>query len=167
MFADAFFSPRTKRVVYRQDAIFLPSLFPMRLARIASGESADRDVLLTFRSPASLRDGCSRWARESKTDSRNRTRVAPEPARMREGVIEHRRVGGEGFSSESYGDSRAAKGLGEAKREYKGLRGNVVWGRERWYGEEQTHQEAQVMISRTIRLPITGAGLLCYSCVRC
>ncbi len=61
---------------------------------------------------------------------RNRTWVAPESARMREGVIEHRRAGGEGYSSsESYGDSRATKGLGKAKREYVGLRGNVVWGR--------------------------------------
>ncbi len=45
--------------------------------------------------------------------------MAPESARMGEGVIAHRRDGGEGSSpSESYGDSRAANGLGEAKREY-------------------------------------------------
>ena len=31
LFTYAFFSPRTKRVLYRQDAIFLPSLFPMRM----------------------------------------------------------------------------------------------------------------------------------------
>jgi hypothetical protein len=49
---------------------------------------------------------------------------------MGEGVIVQRRAGGEGSSlSESYGDSRAAKGLGDAKREYEGLRGKVVWGR--------------------------------------
>jgi hypothetical protein len=73
---------------------------------------------------------CMRWAREGKTDSRNKTWVAPESARMGEGVIAHRRAGGEGFSpSESYSDSRAAKGLGEAKREYVGLMGKVVWGR--------------------------------------
>lgn len=57
MFTYAFFSPRTKRVLYRQDAIFLPSLFPMRLARQASGLETDGDALTTFRSPASLRDG--------------------------------------------------------------------------------------------------------------
>ena len=46
------------------------------------------------------------------------------------GVIEHRRAGGErSSSSESYGDSKATKGLEEAKREYVGLRGKVVWGR--------------------------------------
>ena len=74
--------------------------------------------------------GCMRWARGGKTDSRNKTWVAPESARMGEGVIEHRRARGEGSSSsESYGDSRATKGLGEAKREYVGLRGNVMWGR--------------------------------------
>ncbi len=73
-----------------------------------------------------------RWAREGKIDSFNRTWVAPESATMDEGVIGHRRAGGEGSSSsESYGDSRATKtkGLGEAKRECVGLRGNVVWGR--------------------------------------
>jgi hypothetical protein len=74
--------------------------------------------------------GCMRWARDGKIDSSNRTWVPPESARMGEGVIEHRRARGEGSSSsESYGDSRATKGLGEAKREYVGLRGNVMWGR--------------------------------------
>ncbi len=73
---------------------------------------------------------CMRWAREGKIDSLNKTWVAPESARMGEGVIAHRRAEGEGSSpSESYGDSRAAKGLGEVKREYVGLRGKVVWGR--------------------------------------
>ena len=52
--------------------------------------------------------GCMRWAREGNTDSLNKTWVAPESARMGEGVIAHRRAGGEGSSlSESYGDSRA------------------------------------------------------------
>jgi hypothetical protein len=49
---------------------------------------------------------------------------------MGEGVIEHRRAKGNGSSSsESYGDSRAAKGLGGAKREWVLIRGKVVWGR--------------------------------------
>ncbi len=49
---------------------------------------------------------------------------------MEEGVIEHRRAeGGGSLPSESYGDSRAAKGLGEAKRERVLIRGKVVWGR--------------------------------------
>ena len=57
--------------------------------------------------------GCTRWEREGKTDSRNKTWVAPESARIGEGVIEHKRAGEGGSSpSESYGDSRAAKGLG-------------------------------------------------------
>ena len=74
--------------------------------------------------------GCMRWAREGRTDSRSKTWVAPESARMGEGVIAHRRAGGEGSSlSESYGDSRAAKGLGDAKREYVGHRGKIVCGR--------------------------------------
>ena len=42
--------------------------------------------------------GCMRWAREGRTDSRSKTWVAPESARMGEGVIAHRRAGGEGSS---------------------------------------------------------------------
>ncbi len=62
--------------------------------------------------------GCTRWDREGKTDSRSKTWVAPESARIGEGVIAHTRTGVGGSSpSESYGDSRAAKGLGEAKRD--------------------------------------------------
>ncbi len=62
--------------------------------------------------------GCMRWASEGRTDSLSKTWVAPESARMGEGVIAHRMAEGEGSSlSESYGDSRAAKGLGDAKRE--------------------------------------------------
>jgi hypothetical protein len=56
MFTYAFYSQRTKRVLYRQNAIFLPTLFPMRLARQASGLGTDGDTIVTFRSPASLRN---------------------------------------------------------------------------------------------------------------
>ncbi len=42
--------------------------------------------------------GCMRWAREGRTDSLNKTWVAPESARMGEGVIAHKRAGGEGSS---------------------------------------------------------------------
>jgi hypothetical protein len=64
--------------------------------------------------------GCTRWEREGKTDSRSKTWVAPESARIEgEGVIEQNKAGEGGSSpSESYGDSRATKGLGEAKREW-------------------------------------------------
>ena len=56
--------------------------------------------------------------------------MAQESARIGEGGIEHKRAGDGGSSpSESYGDSRAAKGLGEAKREWVCIRGKVVWGR--------------------------------------
>ena len=74
--------------------------------------------------------GCTRWEREGRTDSRSKTWVAPESARIGEGVIAHRRAGVGGSSpSESYGDSRAAKGLGEANREWVCIRGKIVWGR--------------------------------------
>jgi hypothetical protein len=33
----AFYSPRTKRVLFRQDCIFLVNPFPMRMARVAAG----------------------------------------------------------------------------------------------------------------------------------
>ncbi len=59
MFTYAFYSPRTKRVLYRQDAICLPTLFPMRLARQVSGLEPEGETLITFRSPASLRNGSS------------------------------------------------------------------------------------------------------------
>jgi hypothetical protein len=58
LFTYAFFSPRTKRVLYRQDCIFLPTVFPMRQARTASGMSPDGEILVGFRCPTSLREGC-------------------------------------------------------------------------------------------------------------
>ena len=36
--------------------------------------------------------GCMRWAREGSTDSLNKTWVAPESARMGDGVIAHKRA---------------------------------------------------------------------------
>ncbi len=57
MFTYAVYSPRTKRVIHRQDCIFLTSVFPMRLARVASSLGPDGDALFVFRSPASLREG--------------------------------------------------------------------------------------------------------------
>jgi hypothetical protein len=47
----AFYSPRTKQVLYRQDAIFLVTYFPMRLARTASGLPATGEPLFAVRSP--------------------------------------------------------------------------------------------------------------------
>jgi hypothetical protein len=52
------YSPRTKRVLHRQDVIFLPTVFPMRMARVESGLGPEGDVLQVFRFPASLLDGC-------------------------------------------------------------------------------------------------------------
>jgi hypothetical protein len=58
LFTYAVYSPRTKRVVHRQDCIFLTSVFPMRAARVGAGMGPDGDALVVFRSPESLRDGC-------------------------------------------------------------------------------------------------------------
>ncbi len=71
------------------------------------------------------------WEMEGRTDSRKRTWVAPESARMGEGVMEHKKVGGEESSSESSG-SYSTKGLMGQKREtgvvvtMVGIRENVV-----------------------------------------
>jgi hypothetical protein len=55
----AVYSPRTKRVLHRQDVIFLTSVFPMRAARTASGLGPEGDSLKAFRFPPfSMLDGC-------------------------------------------------------------------------------------------------------------
>ena len=51
LYTYALFSPRSKRVVYRQDVIFLPNLFPMREARTRMGFAPDGESLVTYRSP--------------------------------------------------------------------------------------------------------------------
>jgi hypothetical protein len=51
LYTYAFFSPRTKRVVFRQDVIFLPSTFPMREARTRVGMIPDGEILTAYRSP--------------------------------------------------------------------------------------------------------------------
>ena len=58
LFTYAVYSPRTKRVLHRQDVIFLTSVFPMRCARVAAGLGPDGDPLTVFRSPPSVLDGC-------------------------------------------------------------------------------------------------------------
>jgi hypothetical protein len=66
-------------------------------------------------------NGRIRWERERRTDSRRRTCVAPESARMGERVMEHRRAGGVESSSDSSSsessDSNVANGFGWEKRE--------------------------------------------------
>jgi hypothetical protein len=57
LYTYAFYSPRTKRVIYRQDCIFLPTVFPMRKARQAAGMIPDGEQLLPFRSPLCMREG--------------------------------------------------------------------------------------------------------------
>ena len=51
LYTYAFFSPRTKRVLFRQDAIFLVTTFPMRQARVNAGLPADGEALVAIRSP--------------------------------------------------------------------------------------------------------------------
>jgi hypothetical protein len=48
LFTYAVYSPRMKRVVQRQDCIFLTSVFPMRAAQVDSGLSPDSDALFVF-----------------------------------------------------------------------------------------------------------------------
>ena len=58
LFTYAVYSPRTKRVLHRQDVIFLTSVFPMRAARTASGLGPEGDSLTVSRSPPSMLGGC-------------------------------------------------------------------------------------------------------------
>jgi hypothetical protein len=51
LYTYAFSSPRTKRILYRQDAIFLITHFPMRMARLASGLDSNGEAFAPFRSP--------------------------------------------------------------------------------------------------------------------
>jgi hypothetical protein len=57
LYTYAVYSPLTKRVLMRQDCIFLPTLFPMRAARSAAGMTPDGEPLLSFRSPPGIREG--------------------------------------------------------------------------------------------------------------
>jgi hypothetical protein len=57
LFTYALYSPTTKRIVFRQDCIFLPTLFPMRQARSEAGQNPDGECLITYRSPGEMRDG--------------------------------------------------------------------------------------------------------------
>ncbi len=49
LYTYAVFSPRTKRILYRQDCIFLPETFPMRMARIMDGQDPDGAPLMAYR----------------------------------------------------------------------------------------------------------------------
>ena len=51
LYTYAFYSPRTKRVLFRQDCIFLPAVFPMRAARHAAGLSPNGEETVPVRSP--------------------------------------------------------------------------------------------------------------------
>jgi hypothetical protein len=57
LYTYAVYSPRTRRVLYRQDCIFLTNLFPMRTARANEGLSLEGDVIIPYRSPESVRAG--------------------------------------------------------------------------------------------------------------
>jgi hypothetical protein len=68
LYTYAFFSPRSKRVLYRQDAIFLVTTFPMRNARVNAGLQADGEPLAAVRSslapahpPLDLEFSFDRW----------------------------------------------------------------------------------------------------------
>ena len=49
LYTYAFFSPRTKRILFRQDCIFLPEVFPMREARARVGLLPEGESLVTYR----------------------------------------------------------------------------------------------------------------------
>jgi hypothetical protein len=57
LYTYAVYSPLTKRILYRQDCIFLTNLFPMRSARARDGLSLEGDAIIPYRSPALVRNG--------------------------------------------------------------------------------------------------------------
>jgi hypothetical protein len=57
LYTYAVYSPRTKRIVYRQDCIFLTNVFPMRTARSRNGLGSDGDGIIPYRAPLSIRKG--------------------------------------------------------------------------------------------------------------
>ena len=57
LYTYAVYSPRSKRILFRQDCIFLTNLFPMRSVRSREGLAVDGDVIIPYRSPMSVRDG--------------------------------------------------------------------------------------------------------------
>jgi hypothetical protein len=66
LYTHAFYSPRTKRVLYRQDCIFLTGVFTMRHARRAAGLNPDGEPIVPFRSPPSMRgEGDSNYSFEN------------------------------------------------------------------------------------------------------
>ncbi len=57
LYTYAVYSPRTRRVLFRQDCIFLTNLFPMRTARAREGLNLEGDSIsiIPYRSPISVR----------------------------------------------------------------------------------------------------------------
>jgi hypothetical protein len=55
LYTYAVYSPRTKRLLYRQDCIFLTNLFPMRDVRAKQGMQIDGDVIIPYRSPSIIK----------------------------------------------------------------------------------------------------------------
>ncbi len=58
LYTYAVYSTRTKRLLYRQDCIFLTNLFPMRNVRSQQGMKIEGDVIIPYRSPITIREGC-------------------------------------------------------------------------------------------------------------
>jgi hypothetical protein len=56
LYTYAVYSPRTKRILYRQDCIFLTNVFPMRTARSRNGLGVEGDVIVPYRAPQSMRE---------------------------------------------------------------------------------------------------------------
>ena len=60
LYAYGIWNPRTRRILYRQDVIFLIDIFPMRKARETTGFSRDGEMVVAYRAeraPASIRRG--------------------------------------------------------------------------------------------------------------
>ena len=51
LYTYALYLPKSKRVIYRQDVIFLTNLFPMREARMKGGMNPDGEEIIAYRAP--------------------------------------------------------------------------------------------------------------------
>ena len=54
LYTYALYSPKTKRILYRQDVIFLTNIFPMREARMKGGMNPEGEEIVAYRAVRNL-----------------------------------------------------------------------------------------------------------------
>jgi hypothetical protein len=122
LYTYAVYSPLTKRVLKRQYCIFLPKLFPMRIARSSAGMSPDGEPLIPMRSPFGIREGgdpdlfFAEWQESegsSLTRPRDQEMLQVNPGAI-DGMIPHHRPFHPSFDEKSVVVVNQSSGLGVA-----------------------------------------------------